>query len=413
MPATAPVFPLRPAFPNGDDPETFQIDAVNSLIRKAAYFTIFTVPDASRPNVPIFSPDGQMIGVEVNEELHRFDIRSAMPQPGEGIRVSNQVGEPIANVHIRWMPCPDDFEGAPGKTPPPTPLDPTRSQRFIMLDGSMRFRDRDESGFLAFGAGRTLPMLVDGAPQLGIGSVIETLEGFGKLRGLEGTNIVNGYINPPNGLVLSFMLRFSDPCQRLLASREISPIEPIQHPAPETVILAFLGETDRDTGTLNLSPDGRVLGYSLVERLRLVHISFDTQTRHGMRSSLIEGPVVGSFCYTSHFNPLDPRPLFPIYTTRGSLQFFDSQGRVTGGIHVNIEEGRAFRTELPGVPMPVFRLGGLGPLGAGFGQFAGATGMMTLNACVSAFPPTRSSMYELRINDRDGRFRASFRDAWM
>src|SRR4030088_1881442 len=110
MGATTPFpFPLPPTFPPGVDPETYEIGPVNSLIKEAAYFTIFTVPDASRPNVPILSPRGEMIGVEVNEELHRFDIRPAMPPPGGGVYVENRVGEPIANVHIRWMPCPDDF----------------------------------------------------------------------------------------------------------------------------------------------------------------------------------------------------------------------------------------------------------------------------------------------------------------
>jgi hypothetical protein len=337
------------------------------LIKEAAYFSIFTVPDASRPDVPIFSSDGQIIGVEVNEELHRFDIHPAMPRGCGGVHVRNLVGEPIANVHIRWMPCPDDFEGGPGRTPPPTPLDPSRSQRFVMLDGSMQFHDNEQSGVLAFGAGHTMPVMVDGSPQLGLGSVIETLEGFGKLRGLEGVNVVNGYINPPYGLTLTFMLRFADPYQRLLALSGTSQIQEQAHPAPETVVLAFLGETDPDeTVTLNFSPDGHMLGSNVVERLRLIHISFDTGTRHGIRSHLMEGPIVGSLRGTLHFNPLDPRPVFPIHTSNGRLEFFDSAGRVTGGIPANIEEGRAFRTDLPGTPMPVFRFGGFGPLGAGF-----------------------------------------------
>jgi hypothetical protein len=283
-----------------------------------------------------------------------------------------------------------------------------------MLEGSMRFHDSDQSGFLAFGAGHTIPIMVDGNPQLALGSVIETLEGFGKFRGLEGTNVVNGYIHPPYGLVLSFMLRFADPYQRLLALSEIGQLQDVPHPAPDTVILAFLGETDpNETVTLNFSPDGRMLGSNVVERLRLVHISFDTGTRHGVRSHLIEGPIVGSLRGTLHFNPLDPRPVVPIYTTNGRLEFFDSGGRVTGGIAADIEEGRAFRTELPGTPMPVFRFGGFGPLGAGFGQFADVTGMLSLNACISVFPRTLSNMYVLRINDRDGRFRARIRDVRM
>jgi hypothetical protein len=395
------------------DPTTYEIGAVNALIKQAAYLTIFTVPNAARPNQAIFSPQGQIIGVEVNEELHRFEIRPALPDQNTGLRFQNVVGEPIANVHIRWMPCPDDFEAGPGLTPPPTPLDPTRSQRFVMLDGSMTFHDRDNSGFQAFGAGRTFPTITPGGRQLGLGSVINVLEGFGKLRGLAGTNVVNGYINPPSGLVLSFILRFPDPLQRLLAHGPLSPIATIPSPAPATTILAFLGETDPDeTVTLNFSPDGRMLGSNVAERLRLVYIGFDTLTRHDMRTRTVEGPVVGSLHGKLHFNPLDPRPVFPIFTTGGHLEFYAPDGTEIGSIDADINEGRAFRLDLPGTPMPVFRFGGFGKLGLGSGQFAGVTGMMSLNAVVSVFPRTLTNFYLLRINDPEGRFRTAFANAW-
>ena len=78
------------------------------------------------------------------------------------------------------MVIPDGFEAAPGREPPPTELDPTRSQRFTMLDGEMRTRDRYGSGFRGFGAGRTFPLMVNGTMQLRIGAVINVLEGFGR-----------------------------------------------------------------------------------------------------------------------------------------------------------------------------------------------------------------------------------------
>ncbi len=199
--ATQPIlspagFPVLPGFPEGVDPVTWRVDTVNALIREAAYLPIFTVPDRSRPNTPVLSDRGEMIGVLVNEELHRFEIEPDFNAPG--IRVRNTVGEPVATVHIRWMTCPDDFDAGPGREPPPTPVDPSRSQRFVMLDGHMTFHDRDGSGFHAFGAGRTYPMQTPLGPQLGLGSVIDVLEGFGKFKGLAGTNVVNGYINPPS-----------------------------------------------------------------------------------------------------------------------------------------------------------------------------------------------------------------------
>jgi len=406
----AAAFPLPPVFPPGVDPAVWHIDSVNALIREAAYLPIFTVPDPTRPNQPVLSERGEMIGVLVNEELHRFEITPDLSGPG--IHTRNVVGEPVATVHIRWMTCPDDFEAAPGREPPPTPVDPSRSQRFVMLDGAMTFHDRDSSGFHAFGAGRTYPMNTPLGPQLGLGSVIDVLEGFGKLKGLAGTNVVNGYINPPSQLVLSFMLRFVDPLRRLLADGPLNRIHAIPHPAPATTVLGFLGETDPDeTVTLNIAPDGRMLGSNVVERLRPAHLSFDNTAAHGLRTRLELGPISGSLRGTLHFNPLDPRPVFPIYTSGGRLDFFSSDGCPAGWIDADIEEGRAFRLELPGAPMPVFRFGGFGRLGRGGGQFAGATGMMSLNAVVSVFPRTLTNFYLLRINDPEGRFRAGFQNA--
>ncbi len=106
--------------------------------------------------------------------------------------------------------------------------------------------------------------------------------------------------------------------------------------------------------TLNIAPDGRMLGSNVVERLRPVHFSFDSQTSHGLRTHLDAGPLMGSLRGTLHFNPLDPRPVFPIHTTNGRLDFFSRRGNHVGWLEADINEGRAFRMELAGAPMPVF-----------------------------------------------------------
>jgi len=176
--------------------------------------------------------------------------------------------------------------------------------------------------------------------------------------------------------------------------------------------MAFLGETDPTRQvTLNLTPDGRMEGSNVVERLRLVHLSW-LANRSSVRARLQTGPVVGLLEGTLHFNPLDPRPVFPIHTTNGVLSFFDGCGRTIGRLYANILEGRAFPMQLAPAPMPVFRLGGFGPFNLGDGCFAGASGMMSLNAVVSVFPRTLSNMYVLRFDDPLGRFRA-VADAWL
>ncbi len=401
------------SLPPGANPETYGIESMTALLKRAAYFPIFSVHDPGRPNMPLPSPNkpGALIGVDVNEELHRFDVRAELAPSIGCPPISKRVGEPVANVSIRWLVIPDDFVAAPDRIPPPTELDPTRSQRFAMLNGHMTFKDEKQSGFRAFGTGRTFPALVEGRPQLRIGAVINVLEGFGAFRALPGTVVVNGYIQPPYGLDLNFVIRFADPDSKLLAGSRITPIQPIADPDPETAFLVLLGEPDptRPT-TLNQAPNGTVLGSNVFERLRLVRLNFDVGTRRGPRSRVSEGALVGTLSGTLSFNPMDPRAVSPIQTTNGVFTFYDRNGCAFGVLRANIVEGRAFPTPLGG--RPVWRFGGVGPFLGGTGPFQDAVGMISLNAAVSVFPRTLSNLYVLRVSDPDGRFRASFARAW-
>src|SRR5262249_32264417 len=151
---------------------------------------IFSVPNPQLTNTPILLSPGDprsIIAVNVNEELHRLDIQVEHPSGSGLLCATNKVGQPVANVHIRWTPIPDDFVPSPDSVVPPTLLNPSISQRFTMLDGHMQFKDRHQSGFRAFGAGRTFPIQLNGTGQLRIGAVIDILEGYGKLAGVQGT----------------------------------------------------------------------------------------------------------------------------------------------------------------------------------------------------------------------------------
>jgi len=410
--ARAIPFPLPPVFPTGVNPETYRMEAVHAALREAAYLMMLTVPDASRPNVPILS-GGNMVGVQVNEQPHRFDIRPAEPTLQRGLRAANLAGEPVARVSIRWMVCPEKFDAAPGKVPPPTPLNPFCSQRFVMLDGVFEFDDRRRSAIHAFGQGRTYPKFINGRPQLFLGAVISSLSCTGKLEGLVATNVVCGVIQPPSGLLLNFIWRIVDPSRRLRTDT-VRPVRQIQDPAPGVTSIAVLGETEpTEPVTLNIAPNGQLLGSNVVERLRLVHIEYDAATSKGVRTRLIQGPVVGTLRGTLHFNPLDPRPEFPIRTSNGVLSFHDRAGRTIGSVFANIDQGFAYRMPMPPAPMPVFRFGGYGFISNGDGFFTGTSGMMALNAAISVFPRTLSNMYLLRFNDPDHRFRARLSEAWL
>jgi hypothetical protein len=416
-PGAAGLPPLPASFPPGVDPATYRLGEVERLLREAAYFSIFSVASRERRNRPILWSQllpFTVTAVEVNEDLHRFEIETELGTTAAGLGAANRLGASLARVRIRWTPIPQAFRAAPDREPPPTLLNPFRSQRFCMLDGELQFHDGAGSGFRAFGAGRTFPAPQGGGgPRLYLGAVVDALEGLGRFKGLKATLTVNGSIEPPHGLALHLVLRVVDPERRLEGSAAIAPIEPVAEADPEAVYLPLLGEVDPERPTTLLTaPDGRMLGSHVHERLRLVRLRFEAREPEGLSSETTVGPVVGSLAGRLYFQPFGAPTGAPIpFQTRGGVfRFAKEGGAEIGTVRGDVVEGRAFPTELPGAPMPVFRFGGFGPLLGGTGALAGASGMLALNAVVSVFPRTLSNLYVLRIVDRERRLRAALGD---
>lgn len=348
----------------------------------------------------------EMIGVEVHEELHRFDIVGEAPDPQRGVRAANRVGEHIAAVTMRWMIAPDDFVPALDKVPPPTALDMNRSQKFVMLGGRMTFRDQAQSGLRGFGSGRTFPAVIRGKAQLRIAAIVNVIEGFGQLKGLSGTIVVNGYVQPPKGLFINFVARFIDPAGQLRTQVALNPIRPIPEPDPSTTFLAFVGEPQPvEPSAPQVVPNRPAIGTKMVERLRLVHTGFDLGAEgQALRTGVAEGPVVGTVSATVWADPADTGAATPFTSTDGVVTFTDATGRTIGTLRANIVEGKVFHEEVAG--QPVQRRAGFGPLLGGTGVFDGAIGMLTVNAGVGV-----SSLYVIRVSDPDGRYRAAFEAA--
>jgi hypothetical protein len=338
------------------------------------------------------------------------------PAGGRGLTAVNRVGQPVARVHIRWTPIPEDFQAAPGLLPPPTLLNPFRSQRFSMLDGQLDFADPAQSGLRAFGCGRTFPGVSGGRQVLYVGAVIDVLQGLGALAGLPGptfpgaTLVVNGFIQPPYDLALNLMVRVMDPHGRLCAAGPLPPLRPMPDPDPNAVFLCFLGEVDPSRPVrLVLGPNGLPIGSDVFEKLRLIRIAWDAGSAVDLQSRSAEGPVVGTVSARLYFDFLAPQPVSPIQTTNGVFTFRDLDGRTLG----TMVEGRALRTDLTGAPMPVFRFGGFGPILGGTGELAGAAGMMSMNSAISVFPRTLSNLYVLRLEDPAGKLRARLGDSGL
>ncbi len=247
------------AAPSAGGLDPSDMAAVSRRLKRAAYFPLFSVPNPDRHNIPLPSPTNpnSLIGMRVFEQMHRFDARVESQAGPGGLLATNRVGQPVADISIDWRVIPDDFIANPDVLPPPTELDPSRSQRFAMYNGHFEWKDRQGSSFRGFGAGRTLPTMVDGQPQLRIGAVVEILEGFGKLKGAQGNGVVNGFITPPNNLALNIMLRVIDPSRKFTTDARLTTLRPVPFPDPTATFLVFLGEPDpAHPITLNMTPDG-------------------------------------------------------------------------------------------------------------------------------------------------------------
>ncbi len=422
---------LRRVPPPGD-PDQRTAAGMSAALTPAAHLVVFSSADPDRPNTPIMMATNalgslllesgavpamgaigslvgphlleplasamplSLIGVEVHERLHPLEIRGTVPDQRRGVRASNAVCKPFGTLSMRWMLAPDDFEPVVGLTPPPTPLDPTRSQKFVMLDGRQHYDDGRETGLRAFGSGRTYPAVVNGQAQLRIAAVVDVLEGFGRLKGLSGTIVVNGYVLPPNGLFISFFARFLDPDGLVLTPGPVPAGEPLPDfdPDPTTTFLLLVGEPTDD-------PQGPRVD----EQLRLMHTGFDVGAHAGLSSFESDGPVVGRVTADLEFDAADSRATRPIRTRNGVFTFTDRAGHVVGTLSADMVEGQAFESTVDG--QPLFRFGGFGPLIKGTGAFDGAVGMMSTCGAISVGPHAQANVYVIRLADPGGRYRLS------
>ncbi len=391
--------------PPGAPPDAGKIAEVARLLAAAACFPVVSAPGPSVLNQPVpllpILRDQLLVAVHVDAPLHRFDGR--------------QMGRlPIAEIHGRLTPIPDDFVPGPGLVPPPTLLNPFRAQRLALLDGRLDFHDRKASSIQIFGSGRTFPATIDGRPALKIGAVIDVLAGAGDLAGLPGetfpgaTLVLDGLLRPPDDLRLHLVFRVLDPAGRIAAEEPLVPMEPSPVlPDPGIMTLFLLGETDpQRPARLLFGPEGRLIGAQISENLRLVRFGDALETSALLRSRTEIGPPVGTRSSLFYCDFQSPGAVIPLQTTGGVFSLHDPAGSSLGSLHANLVEGRAFRAALPGVATPAFRIGGFGPIKGGTGELAGLSGMVSLNAALSVFPCTFSNLYVLRLEDPAGRLRA-------
>jgi hypothetical protein len=367
---------------------TYDIGPVTQLLEQAVYFPMLAAPGGT---------------------CYRFAIATATSAITGRLVGRNRLGGAAASLHCGWRMVPDDYVGEPGQVRPlpAIPVAPHLRQRIEVFDWQLRFRD-GVSGYRAYGAGHTMPGAgpASGAERAtAVGLVLDVLEGFGRLAGLAGTVVASGTVTDAGGLELAMVTRFMDPGGGLVAAGPIPP-PPEPEPPPGITHLAFLGQVDPEHPVkLRLSLAEGFLGSNVYELLQTAALDFDVVG--GLRSRATRGGLTGSVSARLSFDPLTLCPMSPIQTRLGVFEFHDQAGRSTGALWSDMTEGRAFRSRLPGVLLPVYRFGGFGPIQGGTGEFTGARGILTMNSVISVQPRTLSNLYVLALEDPDGRYRAA------
>lgn len=371
---------------------------LQELVDAAAHFYVFSRP---RPGgVRPIRDGGAVIGVELEERWHRLRAVTLGPPWLAPLSRHDEVGEAVATLAHRWLFCPDDFEAAPGVQPPPTAFDPSRSQRFVMLDGRGTFEDTDGQ-FLSFGAGHTMPSR-PGVP-VRAQAVGATLGGSGGFAAFdEGTIAWCGTLCPEGGFAGNALLRAMDRDGRFRVDRLAPGFRSGEIARDDGRYVIFRGQASPgDPVTPAMGPDGRPAGLTVVQSLRGLDLDCWVRGSQGPRTCDAFGPLIGSITAHVAFDPqapgggvADPIP----FATFDEFHFRDRDGRRVGGFTADSSEGRVFKTLVGG--QPAIRFAGVGMIREGDGIFAGIRGQMTDSSVVLFAPHVSASVYVLRITGR-------------
>jgi hypothetical protein len=399
--------------------ETYPFNLVLHSLDEAAHFPLFSISELRR-STPITTPgsSSSAIGIRINERLHRFGINLHLPTQKSGVQATNLIGEPLARFQHRWMIVPDGFRAAPFQEPPPTPLNTSCSQRFVMLDSVCTF-DNHEDGFRGFGIGRTFPTTVNGQPVLMAGAIGNIMEGFGKFQGLEGTYTYCGTLSPDGGFRGSLLCRVMDPGEIFRMHHSLPDLQPLQSCESDASYVLFRGQKkNRFEKTIyTFDSSGNVDGFKLSPEMRIFNIDCAMDGRGRLYSTSSVGPVIGDFLSYVFFNVLNPgapgNAASPIkFIDYDNFVFCDYAGRAVGSFAFNGGaakklgftagkggEGRAFNLTLPDLPgQRALRFGGFGPIFNGKEKLEDIQGLTCHNSVVGVTPHAIAITFLARIN---------------
>lgn len=358
----------------------------NALLSTGLLALAGSAATAMVPVLPV-----RVAGIDVREALRRLDAQARPPTPERGVTAANRIGEPLGFLTLRWLVAPDLFEATASVAPPNTELDPSRSQRFVMQEGVLRFEDRTKSGARFFGAGRTYPLNAGGSARLLFAGAAVVVQGLGGLKGLRGSLSLIGEISGRSIVSLVITGRFDDDGPLEVAERLGLMIDSADE-GPDATVLTLAAESDGAAGSGQLE-----------ELVRVARIDNDLANASQPRSVFRTGETVGRAIGPLRFDPSDRRCAIRLIDARRELTFSDGAGQPVGAIVADGLEGTAYRDQHAGDH--VSRVIAYGQLSAGAGALADAGGILTMDTAVST-GGVANTIYTLWLIDERRRFRA-------
>jgi hypothetical protein len=412
----APSAPVAVASPEESAGPTYSPDFLQRLIDESCCFNIFVTPSDHHAGEGCYGAERNAIGFRTVSDIRRFAM-SLDISANSGVRAANLAGEITGSLLLNWRLMPHDFFALPGVHPPPTSLDRTTSQRFVMNEMGFSFGGGYD-GFQSFGTGRTFPVESAGRPKLTVAAVGNITQGFGRFRGHEGTYTLCGELLAEGGFLGHVTIRVADPQHTLRDGQPLAAIGPVADPDPDGAYLFWTAQKGRGPDQANsasLTPDGKLRGLNIPTQLKRCCLDFTVHGENLRAAEYKAGEIIGreiGFGRGSYPDaPPTGTPLSP-YLFEGVAQysFFTPDGETLGSVTTNVIEGRRFDLTLPQAPGEVaWRFGFFGPIVLGTGCFHGAEGIF-YGASTSVFKPPPGDhvithQYAARLIDPDRRFR--------
>ncbi len=383
---------------------------IQRALEKAAIFNLFVSPTPEKAPVPRNKFQAQT-KFQIAGPLHRFRIHSTVAAQGEGmLKATNLVGGRLGTVNHEIRFVPDDFVITPGERPPETPLDPTRSQRFVLANGIFNFAGGDDS-FHGFGSGQTYPINVDGRSYLMMCAIGTITQGQGKFRGLAGTYVFTGTFSERSGYCGAVVLRLIDEDGIFRVDDPLPAEDEIVSETSGLTFFQFQGRKHDETSrtTYGYGPDGEPDRLELTQILSLFEAA--TTNAPDLRTHASAGPAIGKISSKVFLNLLRPNGLgtdaSPIpFQSLNEFRLQADNGSDLGGFRAFGGEGRSFAASLKATPgTPYLRFGAFQEIGDGTLAFAFARGVLSDNSIVSLSPHVTSTLYTICLVDPRGDWR--------